>query len=104
MSGVLNPRYISPDAIQPSASGGRDLLHTSQTAAMVRPKIGGHRRTRGKKGGFVPSVGESFVVAAGKYAAPIALYGLYRFLNRSSSRKSKKSKRSSKRSRSTRRR
>lgn len=99
MQGILNPRYISPDAMQPSASGGRDLLHTSQTASMVRPKIGGRRRntrkskkSKGKKGGFIPSIGETFAAAAGNYAAPIALYGLYRFIN-GSSRKSKKSKR-----------
>ena len=40
------------------------------------------------KGGFLPSVGQSFAVAAQKYISPIAMYGLYRFMTK----KSKKSK------------
>ncbi len=72
---------------------------------MVRPKIGGsrrlkqrhrrpptrrlrrlhrmrnHKRTRKQRGGFLPSIGEPFAAAAAKYIAPLALYGVYRFLN-----------------------
>ncbi len=43
------------------------------------------------KGGFLPSVGQSFAAAAQKYVAPIAMYGLYNFLTKKS-KKSKKSK------------
>jgi hypothetical protein len=38
------------------------------------------RKTQRQRAGFVPSIGEPFVAAAGKYVAPIALYGLYRYL------------------------
>ncbi len=63
---------------------------------MVRPRIGGSRRlkqrhrrpptrrlrnTRKQRGGFLPSIGEPFAAAAAKYIAPLALYGVYRFLN-----------------------
>jgi hypothetical protein len=75
---------------------------------MVRPKIGGmhwmpphkqrrhrtqkhkrktqnhmrkHTQKRRQQGGFLPSIGEPFVAAAAKYIAPLALFGIYRFLN-----------------------
>lgn len=89
---------------QPSAGPGHNLLGPiAETSSMVRPRIGGSRRmkkrrqasckitkhshrrqkTRKQKGGFLPSIGEAFAAAAAKYAAPIALYGLFRFMNRS---------------------
>lgn len=78
--------YFKAPLNQPDAAAGRNLLSpVAQSAVMIRPKIGGrvkHRRRRTqKKGGFLPSVGESFAALAGKYVAPIALLGLYRLIN-----------------------
>ena len=39
------------------------------------------KQQKKQKGGFLPSIGEPFVAAAAKYIAPLALFGLYRFLN-----------------------
>jgi hypothetical protein len=88
---------------QPSAAAGSCLLKATDT--MVRPKIGGmrwrpphiqrrktqkqkHKRRAQKRktqkrqqGGFLPSIGEPFAAAAAKYIAPLALFGMYRFLN-----------------------
>jgi hypothetical protein len=60
---------------------------------MIRPKIGGRRRTKKRRaskrksrkqrkqsGGFLPSIGEPFVAAVSKYIAPLALFGIYRFI------------------------
>jgi hypothetical protein len=33
-----------------------------------------------QSGGFLPSIGEPFVAAVGKYIAPLALYGVYQFI------------------------
>ena len=41
-----------------------------------------HNNYGGQNAGFLPSIGEPFAAAAGKYVAPIALYGLYKFLNK----------------------
>lgn len=104
---------------QPSAGAGGCLLKVTDT--MVRPKIGGgkwkpphiqrRRRTQKRKvqkrkaqtrkaqkrqqGGFLPSIGEPFAAAAAKYIAPLALFGLYRFLN--PTKKAKSGKRSTRR-------
>lgn len=97
MTQVLPSPFFKINALpQPSAGPGRNLLGPiSESSSMVRPKIGGSRhykkkkctlrkiKTRKQKGGFLPSIGEAFAVAAAKYAAPIALYGLFRFMNRS---------------------
>ena len=83
---------------QPAAAAGTCLLTPNQT--MIRPIIGGRRkkqkrRTQKRKqrktrkqsqqsqqsGGFLPSIGEPFVAAVSKYIAPLALYGIYRFIN-----------------------
>jgi len=40
-----------------------------------------HNNYGGQSAGFLPSIGEPFAAAAGKYVAPIALYGLYKFLD-----------------------
>jgi hypothetical protein len=119
-------KYFNIDGMpQPSASAGSCLLKVTDT--MVRPKIGGkryvpphirrrrtqkrkmqthkrraqtQRKRRQQKGGFLPSIGEPFAAAAAKYIAPLALFGIYRFLN-----PTKKAGRSARRSarRSTRR-
>ena len=78
---------------QPSAAAGTCLLTPNQS--MIRPIIGGRRKKRRshkrkqrktrkqsqQSGGFLPSIGEPFVAAVSKYIAPLALFGLYRFIN-----------------------
>uniref|UniRef100_A0A6C0K1M8 Uncharacterized protein n=1 Tax=viral metagenome TaxID=1070528 RepID=A0A6C0K1M8_9ZZZZ len=74
---------------QPAAAAGSCRLQP--TMDMIRPKIGGRRRTRKQikkatrrrqqKGGFLPSIGEPFVAAVSKYISPLALYGIYKFMN-----------------------
>jgi len=103
MSVVMPAKYVGAPLEQPAAASGRDLLQPNQQ--MIRSVIGGRRRIRRnktkrqrkskkqqrqQKGGFVPSIGEPFVAAVGKYIAPLALYGLYKFVNRSKTRKSKR--------------
>lgn len=113
MSAPMPSKYVAGPFIQYSAQPGGDLLPESRTSAMARPNIpvsGGRRRTvrrkskyskrkitrrhkhksRKQKGGFVPSVGEAFAAAAAKYITPIALYGLYRFINNKKTRKASK--------------
>ena len=108
-------KYNGVPLEQPTASSGRDLLQTTQNT--IRPIIGGKRRRRTVKkcrqrkqqkqqkskkqnkqnkqnkqsGGFLPSIGEPFVAAVGKYIAPLALFGIYRFINgKGKTRKAKK--------------
>lgn len=90
---VLPAKYFDIAMQQPSAGAGHCLLKANDV--MVRPRIGGSRRlkqrhrrpptrkprTRRQRGGFLPSIGEPFAAAAAKYIAPLALYGVYRFLN-----------------------
>jgi hypothetical protein len=52
-----------------------------------------NHRNHSQKAGFVPSIGDPFSVAVGKYVAPVALYGLYKFLNKTKTgRRTKKSR------------
>ena len=97
-------KYVAGPFVQYSAQPGGAMLLEDQTSDMVRPKIpvsGGRRRTvrhhkkhshrkitrkqkhksRKHKGGFIPSIGEGFAAAAAKYITPVALYGLYRFID-----------------------
>jgi hypothetical protein len=92
------PKYVNAPIPQPSAPAGSCLLTPNGLA--IRPVIpmkGGARRCtvcnrkKAIKGGFLPSVGQSFAAATQKYIAPIAMYGLYKFMTRKS-KKSKKSK------------
>lgn len=99
MATVLPAPYFKINALpQPTDGQGRDLLGPiAETSATIRPKIGGKRRThkrratrkitkrsrsRKQKGGFLPSIGEAFATVAAKYVTPLALYGIYRFMNR----------------------
>jgi len=84
---------------QPAAAAGSCRLQP--TMDMIRPKIGGRRtrkahkkvtRKRKQKGGFLPSIGEPFVAAVSKYISPLALFGIYKFINGT-----KKNKRTGKR-------
>jgi len=102
-------KYVNAPLPQPSAPAGSCLLTPNGLA--IRPVIpmmkGGTRKCKlckklkSHKGGFLPSVGQSFASAASKYVAPIAMYGLYKFINRKtpSARKSRKSRKSRKASR-----
>lgn len=99
MSTALPAKYFGLSGFDPTTAGaGRDLLgKISQTSATIRPVIqmkGGKRRqtkrrqtkrkeSRKQRGGFVPSIGEGFAMAAAKYATPVALYGLFKFIRNS---------------------
>lgn len=96
--GLFDPEF------QPSASAGSCRL--TPTAEMVRPFQpmiqGGKRRTRHHKkakktkktrkqtGGFLPSIGEPFVAAVAKYVAPLALFGIYKFMTRKNKKEKKR--------------
>jgi len=94
--GPLPLRYFDPNAYQSSASAGSDVLGVS--GLEVRPKIGGQRTkrttkatrkaskrsrrtTKRTKGGFVPSIMESFVAGASNYIAPLAGVSAWKLLN-----------------------
>lgn len=87
---MMNHRYVQPSSPLPNASSGNSVLSFQGT--MVRPKIGGGRRVKTKKGGFVPSVMEGFVSAAGRYVVPMAMYAGYKLMHRVSNKDKKKSK------------
>jgi hypothetical protein len=76
----------------PSADGGHDILGV--TSNMIRPKIGGkrrsHRRQTKKKGGFLPSIGEPFVALVSKFITPLVFYSGYKFLTRKQAKSGKK--------------
>jgi hypothetical protein len=92
---------------QPAVGAGSCML--TPTQQFIRPAIGGRKRVRKtckqkkqqkkqkqqkqqkqQSGGFLPSIGEPFVAAVGKYVAPLALYGIYKFLNGKKTRKAKR--------------
>ena len=89
------PKYVGAPIPQPSAGAGANLAAPNGT--MIRPVIprlnGGKRkgkqtkrsnRRTGKKqkGGFPPSIGQSFAAAVSKYLTPVAMYGMYKFVSR----------------------
>ncbi len=82
---VMPLSYYNPGAIEPAANAGRDLLK-SVLPNDIRPKIGGKRRHTKKyrktRGGFIPSVMDSFVVAASKYIVPLALFAGYKMMTK----------------------
>lgn len=41
-------------------------------------------------GGFLPSIGEPFVAAVAKYVAPLALFGIYKFMTRKNKKEKKR--------------
>ena len=93
---VMPLQYYNPEMHGPSADAGRDLLKAIPPLG-VRPRIGGKRRTtrktRKSKGGFVPSVMNSFVMAASKYIVPVALFAGYRLMTRRNKRGTKQTRR-----------
>ncbi len=86
---VMPLSYYNPGAAEPAAPAGRNLLEAIPPIG-VRPKIGGKRRSKKrhtrrhhkKRGGFVPSVMDGFVVAASKYITPLALFAGYKLMTR----------------------
>ena len=89
-------KYFKPDAPQPSASAGPDILQTH--GQEVRPRIGGKRvlksrgtrrlrRQKRTKGGFLPSVMGNFVASASKYIVPLTLFAGYKLMTRRKSHK-----------------
>ncbi len=99
----MHHRYVDSSSPLPNASSGKSVLFFDDQT--VRPKIGGGRRIKTKKGGFVPSVMEGFVSATGRYVVPMAMYAGYKLLHRTSDksknrrRKSKKTNKKTKKSR-----
>ena len=86
----MPPSYVSAPVPLANSSAGVNLLQPN--SYMIRPVIGGTRRkarrkqrkqkkTKKQSGGFLPSIGEPFVTAVSNYIAPLALFGIYRFLN-----------------------
>jgi hypothetical protein len=108
MSVVMPAKYVGAPLEQPAVSSGRDLLPPS--LQQIRAIVGGRRSRRVRKskksrkavktkkssGGFLPSIGEPFVAAAGKYIAPLALYGVYKFINRKKTTKTAKTRKARK--------
>jgi hypothetical protein len=102
MSVVMPAKYVGAPLEQPAVSSGRDMPPPS--LQQIRAIVGGKRRGRKSRkvkknnknnkrsGGFLPSIGEPFVAAAGKYIAPLALYGVYKFVNRKKTAKTRKAR------------
>ncbi len=78
-NGPLPLKYFDVNAESVSAPAGHDLLKAS--GMLIRPKIGGKRKTRKTKGGFVPSVMEGFVTSVSKYITPLVLFATYKLIN-----------------------
>ena len=87
----MPPTYVNAPIPLANADAGVNLL--APNPSMIRPKIGGRRRTKKRRaakrksrkqrkqsGGFLPSIGEPLVAAVSKYIAPLALFGIYRFI------------------------
>ena len=90
---VMPLQYYNPNAQEPSAEAGRDLLKALPPLG-IRPKIGGRRRkTRRTKGGFIPSIMGNFIAAASKYVVPIALFAGYKMLTRKAKKGSRRTRR-----------
>lgn len=93
-------KYFNNGAYEPSAPSGRDLLEAIPPLG-VRPRIGGKRRkTRKytkryhkKRGGFVPSIMDSFVVSASKYIVPLALFAGYKMMTKKGKKVSRRTRR-----------
>lgn len=81
-------KYFDTMAYEPSASAGRNLLHASGMG--IRPKIGGSKTRRNRRGGFVPSVMDGFAASASQYAVPVALFAGYKLLTRKGKRGSRR--------------
>lgn len=86
---VFPLKYFNNGAYEPAAPAGRDLLEAIPPLG-VRARIGGKRhktrkqtkRHRKTRGGFVPSIMDSFVASASKYIVPLALFAGYKLMTR----------------------
>ena len=99
------PKYVNAPIPQPSAGAGYSMAKPNDT--MIRnviPRLNGGKRrkqpkrnnsrpTRKQKGGFLPSIGQSFATAVSKYLTPIAMYGLYKFVTRKNTTKKRRTTR-----------
>jgi hypothetical protein len=106
MSVVMPAKYVGAPLEQPAVSSGYNMPPPS--LQQIRAIVGGRRKKtrRARKhrkqsrkhkqskqsGGFLPSIGEPFVTAVSKYIAPLALYGIYKFINGSKTRTAKKAR------------
>ena len=84
-------RYFDVNAYHPSADPGCNMRISGN---VVRPAIGGTRRSRRSKrskrtrrgrrtkGGFFPSIMEPFVLGCSKYIAPLAGLSAWKLMNR----------------------
>jgi len=85
-------KYVGAPLSQPAAASGGDMAKPN--LQQIRQIVGGKKRRskkalrrrktrkqRKQSGGFLPSIGEPFVAAVTKYIAPLALYGIYKFMN-----------------------
>ena len=104
MSVVMPAKYVGAPLEQPAVSSGYNM--PGPNLQQIRAIVGGRRKKtrRARKsrkqqkqqkkqsGGFLPSIGEPFVTAVSKYIAPLALYGIYKFINGSKTRKAKKAR------------
>ena len=73
--------YYNPKASEPAADPGHNLLKAIPPLG-IRAKIGGKRRTKKNRGGFVPSVMDGFALSASKYIVPVALFAGYKLMTR----------------------
>jgi len=92
------PKYVNAPIPQPSAGAGYHMAKPNES--MIRPVIprlnGGKRKQtkrRKQKGGFLPSIGQSFAAAVSKYLTPIAMYGMYKFVTRKNKNKRRTTRR-----------
>ena len=103
MSVVMPAKYVGAPLEQPAVSSGYNMPPPS--LQQIRAIVGGrrrksrkarksrkHRKQQKQSGGFLPSIGEPFVAAVSKYIAPLALYGIYKFVNGSKTRKARKAR------------
>ena len=72
---------------------GGKRRHSKKTTRKAR-KSRKQKKQQKQSGGFLPSIGEPFVAAVTKYIAPLALYGVYKFI--SGSKKTRKVRKSRK--------
>ena len=80
--GYFPMKYYNTNYPEESGSEGYDILDVSDE--IIRPRIGGVRKTKKKKqcGGFIPSIMEGFSIMASKYITPIALFALHKLMER----------------------
>lgn len=78
---VLPMSYFNSRAYEPAADPGHNLLKAIPPLG-VRARIGGKRKTKKNKGGFVPSVMDGFAASASQYVVPVALFAGYKLMTR----------------------